>query len=141
MAEPTPPPATTTAAPNEDRFRFRASRKSDGTEITSAVIAIPKGWGRVGVPYFHDNQFAHSQNALLVAPAPGLDGQKVRFKVETSADKGATWAPFEEAIGEIVQGQASAVVKMHHPARRDGSIPAAHEPVERVQYRVTAALV
>lgn len=129
--------------PPLERWRFKVRRKSDGTEITGPVLAIPKGWGRLGTPHFHSGDVGHGDWAWMIVPAPGLEGKKVKFRVQCrEKDGGGKWQPFEEAVAPVESGEARAMVRLRHPEHKDGTHPVHAEEVKHhLEFRFFADLL
>ena len=122
-------------APPMDKFRFRVQRVKDGSELIAPVLAIPRGMGRVGDPFFVNHGFAHGEWAEVMVAAQGLDGKKVCFKLNAKTD--GDFQPYEEAVGEVVKGWATAKFKLQHPDTKGQ--PGA--PAPAVQFELKAVLV
>lgn len=142
MTAPTPEPeaAKTDAKAGVDRFRFRVRRVSDGSELIGPVLELPQGLGRLGTPAFLSEGLGHGDWVEVLVAAPGLDGRKVRFKLE--ARTGEQFVPYEEAIGEVARGWATAKFQLQHPEHK-GKEPeaAAQEGAGPSQLRLSAELV
>lgn len=102
------PPSRDDGAPHE--VRFRAS-SADGQELPSQparlrpLLPAPVKLA-LGTPHFAHARYTAGDVAALSVPAPGADGQSVRFVLEKK--DGDKWDLLQELRGVVENGVASA---------------------------------
>src|SRR5579872_533605 len=110
-------PAESAKESGPQRYRIRV-RAPDGQEVLSPVIELLSRDAGLKNPRWGDGKAplstSHSKEVEMKCDAPGMDGRRVKFKVERLEN--GDWVSHNEAIGTVKGGVVSAKIQAMHPA-------------------------
>ena len=114
-AEPAAPPSADGAAePPKQKWRFRARRVADGSELIAPVLELPFRPVALPAPKWPADDNPNDSTVPLVAEIAGFDGRKVRFLVEEEDGQGG-WKLRQVVHAPLEGGKATAQVHLTHP--------------------------